>query len=293
LNIAHDTSWMRPPALYPVYPPYHRGLYLEEYFFDFYQRNLYRFKDIEREYIPLYWTNIYNNAGRKLEEAVFKLQDAINKEISPDKKYFTLSQHDDAPMNVLPQNTVIFSAGGNKQGPGIHPIPLICGPLVKQEKKEKEFLTSFVGSTSHPIRDEMIDALKDKDDVYVSQRGWDNTMPVECVEDFINTSLKSKFVLCPRGYGLSSFRLYEAMQLDAVPVYISDHFWTPFTHELNWDDFCVMVKEEEIPNIHSILNSITDEKYEMMKRKIEEVYENYFTLEGTCNKILQMLESES
>ena len=30
---------LRPPANYPVYPPYHTGLYLEEYFYDFYIKN--------------------------------------------------------------------------------------------------------------------------------------------------------------------------------------------------------------------------------------------------------------
>ena len=281
---------LRPSPTYPVYPPYHTGLYLEEHFFDFYQRNLERFHKLERSYIPIFWTNIYLNAGTNLGSAAYQLQDILNEELIPDKKYFTLIQHDDGPMNILPPNTVIFSAGGNKQGPGFNPFPLICGSIPEQEKKEKEFLASFVGSTTHPIRDKMINALKDKSDVYLSTKGWDNEMAKENVQDFIDASLKSKFVLCPRGWGLSSFRLYEAMQLDAVPVYISDNFWTPFTYELNWNDFCVVITEEQIPNIHSILESITDEKYERMKRKIVEVYENYFTLEGSCNKILEMLE---
>ena len=293
LNIDHLIESLRPKPDYPTYPPYHTGLYLEDYFFDFYQRNIDRFQKLKREYIPVFWTNIYLNAGGNLGEAVFKLQDILNKVLKPDGKYFMVSQHDDSPMNILPQNTMYFLSGGNKTGPGTNPIPLICGPLANQEKKEKEFLASFVGSMTHPVREKMVDVLKDKSDVYLSTKGWDNKMAVENVEDFINASLKSKFVLCPRGWGTTSFRLYEAMQLDAVPVYISDEFWKPFTYELNWDDFCVSIKEDEIPNIHSILESISEEKYNKMKSKIKEVYENYFTLEGTCNKILQMLELES
>ena len=281
-----------PKPSYPIYPPYHTGLYLEEYFFDFYNRNIDRFQKLERNSIPILWTNIYLNAGGNLQSTVYELQDGINKGMSPSGKYFTICQHDDGPMNLLPKNTMTFSAGGNRQGPGVNPIPLICGPIAKQEKKDKEFLASFVGSMTHRVREKMVDALHDKPDVYISTKEWHPTMEVNNVQDFIDSSRKSKFVLCPRGYGLSSFRLYEAMQLDAVPVYISDQFWTPFTYELNWNDFCVMINEEEIPNMHSILESISDKKYEMMKRKIEEVYENYFTLEGTCSKILQILELE-
>lgn len=286
------SDFLRPEASYPTYPPYHKGLYLEEYFFDFYQRNIERFDKLNRKYFPAFWTNIYVNAGTSLSQAVYITQGIINQVLHPDGKYFTVCQHDDAPMNILPVNTAIFSAGGNKQGPGINPIPLICGPIAKQEKKDKEFLASFVGSTTHHVRDKMIDALKDKSDVYLSTKGWENTMSVDCVQDFIDASLKSKFVLCPRGYGLSSFRLYESMQLDAVPVYISDNFWKPFDYELNWDEFCVSITEQQIPDIYSILASISDEKYQKMKDKIKEIYENYFTLEGTCTKILQRLEME-
>ena len=46
---------------YPTYPPYHTGLYLEEYFFEFYQRNIDRFNKLKRKYIPIFWTNCYVN----------------------------------------------------------------------------------------------------------------------------------------------------------------------------------------------------------------------------------------
>jgi len=82
------------------------------------------------------------------------------------------------------------------------------------------------------------------------------------------------------------------MQLGAVPVYISDRFWLPWTHELNWNDFCVMITEDKIENIHEILESIDDKTYQKMQDKIKEVYDNYFTLEGSCGKILQILELE-
>ena len=294
LETAQEKSMLRPKPSYPVYPPYHTGMYLEEYFFDFYQRNIDRFNKLKRQYIPIFWTNCYVNGvqdgwGERID--ILDIQREINT-LNPNLSYFTVCQHDDAPMNPIPLDTAVFSAGGNVTGPGMIPIPLICGPLAKQSKKNKELLASFVGSSTHDIRNKMVEAMKDKSDVYISTKGWEQNVKVDQLSDFVESATKSKFVLCPRGYGASSFRLYEAMQLDSVPVYISDRFWLPWTHELNWNEFCVLIKEEEIPDLHSILDSVTDERYEKMKSKIEEVYENYFTLEGTCNKILQMLEME-
>jgi hypothetical protein len=36
-----------------------------------------------------------------------------------------------------------------------------------------------------------------------------------------------------------------------------------------------------------------DEMYDSMQKKIKEIYTKYFTLEGTCVKILQLLEWEN
>ena len=298
LGIAQEKNMLlsdklRPPASYPVYPPYHRGKYLEEYFFDFYHRNIDRFNKLKRQYIPIFWTNCYVNGHTEGWGEIVPIEDIqkeINDTLDPKGSYFTVCQHDDAPANPIPNNTIIFAAGGNIVGPTVAPIPLVCGSLAKQEEKEKTLLASFVGSTTHELRTRMIDALKDFSDVHISTRGWEQEVKIDQFTDFIESSLKSKFVLCPRGYGASSFRLYEAMQLDSVPVYISDRFWLPWTYELNWSEFCVLITPDKIDDIHSILKSIDDEQYENMKNKIQEVYKNYFTLEGICNKILEAIE---
>ena len=291
-NLITDT--LRPSPSYPTYPPYHKGKYLEEHFFDFYQRNIDRFNKLKRNYIPIFWTNCYVNGvqegwGEKV--SMMHIQREINK-LPINDSYFTICQHDDAPMNPLPQDTVVFSAGGNVTGSMVVPIPLICGPLAKLDKRDNKYLASFVGSTTHNIRNKMIEAIQDRDDIYLHTKGWEQNIHIDQFTDFINSSLESKFVLCPRGYGASSFRLYEAMQLGAVPIYISDSFWLPWTHELNWNDFCVMITEDKIENIHEILESIDDKTYQKMQDKIKEVYDNYFTLEGSCSKILQILELE-
>jgi hypothetical protein len=286
---------LRPPPSYPNYPPYHHGMYMEEYFFHFYQRHIDRFENIQRKYIPIFWTNCYVNGvqeGWGDRVSVMDMQREINT-LTPSTSYFTVCQHDDAPMNPLPQNTVVFAAGGNVTGNMVVPLPLICGSLSSQNRKHPKYLASFVGSTTHGIRNKMVDVMKNHEDVYVSTKGWDQNIHIDQFTDFINSSLESRFVLCPRGYGASSFRLYETMQLGAVPVYISDRFWLPWTHELNWNDFCVIIPEEHIGNIHDILTSIDDETYQKMQNKIKEVYSNYFTMEGMCSKILQMLESEN
>ena len=51
----------------------------------------------------------------------------------------------------------------------------------------------------------------------------------------------SYFALCPRGYGVTSYRLYEAFEFGVVPVYISreDEYYLPFEDIVDWDKLCV------------------------------------------------------
>jgi hypothetical protein len=62
---------------------------------------------------------------------------------------------------------------------------------------------------------------------------------------------RSKFVLCPRGDGTSSFRLFETMAAARVPVIISDQ-WVPCPGP-DWSRCSITVAERDIAKIPAIL----------------------------------------
>ena len=109
------------------------------------------------------------------------------------------------------------------------------------------------------------------------------------LNSFIELSVKSKFCLCPRGYGLNSFRLYEAMQLGCVPVIITDEPYLPWKDELNWDEFSVLITPDKISNIVSILKDYSEYDISRMCDKIREVYKSHFTMDGLYNNILKRI----
>jgi len=61
----------------------------------------------------------------------------------------------------------------------------------------------------------------------------------------------SQFVLCPKGAGASSIRLFEVMQSGRVPVIISDS-WIPISG-IDWNECAVFIRESEISLIDRIL----------------------------------------
>jgi len=280
---------LRPASISPTYPPYHIGKYLEEYFFKRWnEENI----QSDREYIDVFWTNNFCNsmfAGQQYEN----VQEQLDSVLSLDGKYFTVSQFDDGPFEKFPEDTLIFSAGGNREGDNIIPIPLICSPIPKEliPQKEKTIFASFVGSRdTHPIRMDMCNHLCGKEGYEISAGNWSTTVPMDNFKKFLDITCSSKFGLAPRGYGKSSFRMYEILQLGTVPVYISDVHYLPWTDELDWNDFCIPVNQDEIEDIDTILKSIDDVEYNELLENGRKIYEEYFTLEGMFKNIIKRIE---
>jgi len=279
---------LRPKSITPTYPPYHTGPYLEEYFFKrFNEEN----NQLSGQYIDIFWTNIFCNsmfAGQQYQN----IQQQLDNILDSNGKYFTVSQFDDGPFEEFPNDTLIFSAGGNREGDNIIPIPLICSSIPKEliPNKEKTIFASFVGSrNTHPIRMDMCKHLSGKEGYEISAGNWSTEVPMNNFKKFLDITCSSKFGLAPRGYGRSSFRLYEILQLGTVPVYISDIHYLPWTDELDWNDFCVPINEDEIEDIDTILKSIDDVEYNILLQNGRMVYEKYFSLEGMYKNIVKRI----
>jgi hypothetical protein len=119
-------------------------------------------------------------------------------------------------------------------------------------------LASFVGSSAtHPVRRRIV-GIKAPGfmikDTATDTRRWlmDAAERAESEQTYVDTILKSAFVLCPRGYGPSSYRLYEAMRLGRCPVVISDE-WAP-PAGVNWKDFVLHVRERDVALLPTVLN---------------------------------------
>ena len=86
----------------------------------------------------------------------------------------------------------------------------------------------------------------------------------------------SKFILCPRGFGVSSIRLFEAMSFGRIPIVISDEAKLPLEDEIDYN-FLIRIEED---NIESIEKRIKDykQKYNLseMSVKCRSVWENWF-----------------
>ncbi len=272
----------RPIPSYPTYPPYHTGDYIEDYFYNWFIKNNIQ---VNRDYIAISWTTLYcENKDQTIQQFLSSLDQT--------KKYFTVCQHDDAPKHILPKDTMVFSASRSRITDLTKdqiPIPLICSSIPKQLNVEKDIFASFVGSFTHPLRIALYNLCKSQPNYYFSGQPWNPKVNDNKLQEFLHITNRSKFCLCPRGYGNTSFRMYEAMQLGCIPVYISDDFHIPWNDEINWNDIAVLIPSDDILYLPEILKSISEEKLQTMQNNIKKYYNQYFTLDGMCENIIKRI----
>ena len=127
----------------------------------------------------------------------------------------------------------------------------------------RRWLFSFTGAMSHPCRRAIL-SLEHPDGRLVDTSGFDvwHAPPAERearAREFADGLAASHFVLCPRGIGTASMRLFETMRAGRAPVIVADD-WLPPPH-VDWS-FALRVPERRIDSIPVLLAAHADEAIE-------------------------------
>jgi hypothetical protein len=94
-------------------------------------------------------------------------------------------------------------------------------------------------------------------------------------DSFIELCARSRFVLCPRGVGVSSIRLFEVMALGRCPVILSDG-WVPPAN-IPWSEFSLTMPESEWEKIPQSLEKYAG-RAESFGLKARNIWEKYFSI---------------
>lgn len=280
------------PKMPVVYPP-HQGNnpMIEERALEYFSRK--KNLNSSYHYIPIQWTAWHINPGGDYGLNTRPLIDFCSEltRKHPNDKFFTIVQYDGGTLIPI-DNCDIFASSGNFLSPignnsRYIPIPLLCEPHEGEPNRFRKNKAGFAGlETTHPIRKKMYEILRNEDQYEFFMNSYDPNR----TKNFKEILYNSIFALCPRGFGPASYRMYEAIQMQCIPIYISDEFWIPFKDEIEWDKLCLFINEKEIElipkKVDNILLSGIFQNYIDYGRKI---YKNYFTWEGCLNKISEKI----
>jgi hypothetical protein len=95
---------------------------------------------------------------------------------------------------------------------------------------------------------------------------------------------RSKFVLCPRGYACSTWRLYETLKAGRVPVIISDQ-WVP-PQGPAWDTCSIRVPERRVAEIPALLERL-EPQAETMARAARLAWEDWFSNQTIFHRMVE------
>ena len=127
---------------------------------------------------------------------------------------------------------------------------------------DPDLLFSFVASRSHPSRAALFDLSHPRAVVEEAPSGFvfydkDSQDFALRKARFADVTGRSKFVLCPRGHGTSSIRLYETMAAGRVPVILSDDWMPPAGPD--WGRFSIRWPENDVDGLVEHLERSEDQ----------------------------------
>jgi|688.fasta_scaffold307408_2 hypothetical protein len=220
------------PARSPFrYPSYSRDYGVEQDFSTYLNSSFLTTTNIQLAthiYLPIYWTRYWlqNNYGEDGHAPLNDFLDSLGLDWS---KTFTVCQYDDGPLVNFDFGGGLYLASRKTLEVG-RDIPLLASnlPRIKFGKKGR-YLMSFAGRyETHPLRMDLHHISRDRKSVFLAEGSLN-------ARRFASLLRQSLVVLCPRGYGGSSFRFYEAMQVGSVPCLIGDVDTRPFKAQIDWD----------------------------------------------------------
>ena len=155
-----------------------------------------------------------------------------------------------------------------------------------------DILFSFIGSNSASCRRSLF-TLSHPDAIVAEAHGftfYDPTSPQFGAQRarFQAVMARSRFVLCPRGRGTSSIRLYETLAAGRVPVIIPDD-WVPPVGPA-WESFSVRWPEHETVGLIDMLSDL-DRDWQAMSLRARAAYAEYFSPDVAFHNVAELCDA--
>lgn len=167
-------------------------------------------------------------------------------------------------------------------------------PYLEATADSKTFLFSFQGASTSILRKRLYRLNFNRPDILIedtsSFHNWTTDQADRNARQrrYAETIAASHFVLCPRGAGTGSVRLFEVMRAGVAPVLISDAY--PLPPHVPWDSFLLRVAEREIKRLPELTERYLPESAER-GRLAREAWVNHFAPEKQFDVIVGLANS--
>ncbi|MEB3359624.1 MAG: exostosin family protein, partial [Synechococcales bacterium] len=112
--------------------------------------------------------------------------------------------------------------------------------------------------------------------------------------DYVQNMVESDYVLCCRGLGNYSFRLYEALSCGRIPVLINTDCVLPYDFWIDYKDYCIWVEEREISDLPEIVADfharLSPQAFIAHQQNCRALWEHYLSPRGFFSNLHRHLQ---
>jgi hypothetical protein len=102
--------------------------------------------------------------------------------------------------------------------------------------------------------------------------------------EYVESMLGSDYVLCARGRGNFSYRLYETLCCGRIPVFVDTDCVLPLDFAIDWRDYCVWVEEPALDRIGERVvafhERLSDGEFQELQRACRRFWETHLSPQG-------------
>lgn len=110
--------------------------------------------------------------------------------------------------------------------------------------------------------------------------------------EYYHNILESDYVLCIRGAGNFSVRLYETLMMGKIPVFVNTDCLLPFEDVINWKKHVVWVEWKDRRNIVQIVAAfhanITADEFVLLQRRNRQLWKETLSAEGMLGMLASL-----
>jgi Exostosin family len=152
----------------------------------------------------------------------------------------------------------------------------LLNPVDTSPSDQPDVLFSFVGNAQIPLRREIL-RLQSPRAILEDTSSFNAFFAKEHTSNharYAEVLRRSKFVLCPRGSGTSSIRLFETLRVGRVPIIISDQWVAP--EGPDWSSCSLRVQERNIAAIERLALD-AEPRWSEMADAAKQVWSDWFS----------------
>jgi hypothetical protein len=237
-------------------------------------------------------------AGRLLDHPVYRQFPSISSVYTEEDSYLPLipgvycsARVEESSRIGRAFNYSYMSRNGRHRNPFLSEEASAERNALGAPETPKKFLFSFQGASTSFARKRLFKLKLSRPDVLIENTSsflnWDNSQSdrTERQRRYAETIFSSHFVLCPRGAGSGSIRLFEVMAAGIAPVLISDEYALP--PDVDWDSFLLRCRERDLRNLPQFLEAHLSEAKER-GRLAREAYLEHFQQSVEFERVIEL-----